>query len=182
MKRLSDYLDGADDELVELVPAGPSVPRLTRVRAERGTSLVLTWKDGKVTRVDLTGLVARHQLFADLSDPAVFAGVAMIENGHGVGWGDDLDLSAETLRSLAEAQAGWTGKDFTRWMERLKLSNATAADVLDVHINTIKRLKTADNLDRLTTVTAQAIEEHPHMLDAFFRPRAAGRPKRADNS
>ncbi len=181
MKRLSDYFDGSDDELVELAPVGPSVPRLARVRAERGSSLMLSWKDGKTTRVDLTGLIARHRLFAGLSDPAVFAGAVMIENGHGVAWGDDLDLSAETLRSMAEVQAGWTGEDFTRWMERLKLSNATAADVLDVHINTIKRLKVAHSVDRLTTVTAQAIEEHPHMLDAFFRPRAAGRPKQADN-
>ncbi|HLK82492.1 MAG TPA: hypothetical protein VKT99_13515 [Xanthobacteraceae bacterium] len=60
--------------------------------------------------LDLTGLIARGVHFAPLmDDPALFAKVAIIEDGLGVAWPIQtnwgrLGVSASTLRRIAEEQ------------------------------------------------------------------------------
>ena len=74
--------------------------------------------------LDMTGLIARSVHFAPLMDAKTFAKVAIVEEGLGVSWPVQtkwgrLDVSATTLRRIAEEQQPMTGADFAsggpRW-------------------------------------------------------------------
>ncbi|MCW5729982.1 MAG: DUF2442 domain-containing protein [Alphaproteobacteria bacterium] len=69
-----------------------------------GARLILTWNDGWRARVDLSDMIARHEILSPLGKPETFARAAIIGRGTGVGWPGEIDLSAQSLRALAEEQ------------------------------------------------------------------------------
>lgn len=81
--------------------------------------------------LDLTGLIARSVHSAPLMDDAkIFAKAKIVEEGLGASWPiqtkwDGLDVSATTLRRIAEEQQPMTGKDFAEWRMR---SNSSSRD------------------------------------------------------
>ena len=42
-------------------------------------------------------LIARRKVFKPLADAAIFAGVRIINDGRGVGWGGNADICADAL-------------------------------------------------------------------------------------
>jgi hypothetical protein len=87
------------------------MPKVTRVRAAGPRSLRVCFAGERREReLDLTGLMARSTHFAPLMDDGeAFAKARMAEGGLGVAWPirtkwGRLDLSAETLRRIADEQ------------------------------------------------------------------------------
>ncbi|MFQ5764902.1 MAG: DUF2442 domain-containing protein [Rhodospirillales bacterium] len=156
-------------------------PRIKAVRSgKQPYSLEVTWTNGRRTPVDMTGVVSRSEHFGALRDAEAFAAVRVVTHGWGIGWDCGLDYSAESLDRLAREQEPMTGDDFIAWQRNLELSNQEAADVLGVTLTTIKnyrRLKS--HLPTMVTIACSSLAEDRTAFFAHFRPRRAGRPRRA---
>jgi len=113
--------------------------RLTKVRPAHGRILHVRFAGDRLDReLDMTGLIARSAHFAPLMDDAeTFAKAAIVEDGLGVAWPVQtkwgrLDVSASTLRRIADEQQPMTGADFALWRTTLGLSLTEAAKLLGV--------------------------------------------------
>lgn len=142
--------------------------------------LRVTFKDGGTADVDLTGVVHRVKAFAPLRDPKRFRRVAVIPYGPGVGitWGDDLDYSAESLRTLADIQAPFAAETFRAWQQALGLSNRQAADVLGLSVETVNKYRAGATIPDVVALACRAVEHNPALASARFRPRRPGRPRK----
>src|SRR5437016_12589467 len=115
------------------------MPKLTKLAT--GPERVLRVRFAQERRghdLDLTGLIARSQHFAPLMhDFEIFSRAAIVDEGLGVAWPvttqwGRLDVSASTLRRIADEQKPMTGADFAAWREALGLSLTETAHVLGV--------------------------------------------------
>src|SRR5712691_12990872 len=104
------------DNVTRLIKARPVGGRMLRVRFAGHR---------RDYELDMTGLIARSAHFAPLMDDGeTFAKAAIVEDGLGVAWPvqtkwGPLDVSASTLRRIAEEQQPMTGADFARWRAAL---------------------------------------------------------------
>lgn len=141
--------------------------------------LRVTFKDGRRADVDLTGVLFSHKAFAPVRDPKSFRRVRVVHYGAGIGWSEDLDYSADSLAALADAQAPFATANFRRWQEAVRLSNREAADVLGLSIETIKKYRAGSRIPAVVALACRATQHDPALLAARFRPRRAGRPRKA---
>ncbi|MET0923136.1 MAG: helix-turn-helix domain-containing protein [Xanthobacteraceae bacterium] len=158
--------------------------RVTKVRPVGGRALRVRFAgDRRERQLDLTGLIARSVHFAPLMDDAeTFAKVAIVEGGLGVAWPVQtkwgrLDLSAATLRRIAEEQQPMTGADFARWRTSLGLSLTEAAKLLGVGRRTIMGYLKRDELPPVVAIACRALARDKHLLAAHYLPaRKVPRP------
>ncbi|MCF4130184.1 DUF2442 domain-containing protein [Methylobacterium sp. SyP6R] len=97
------------------------------VRAGRGRTLVVTWKNGAESPVDVSEHLGRFEVFRPLRDDTdAFRAATVGEWGWNAHWSDDMEISADTLWRLAlEQGAAW----LLSWRKSRtpKLSQAAAA-------------------------------------------------------
>lgn len=161
-----------------------TTPRIAHVKpvATAPLTLDVTWKSGARATVDLTGLIARTRGLAPLANPDVFAHPEVIAWGYAVAWSDDIDISCETLWTIAEEQRPWTADDFRAWMTELDLSIQTAADVLSRSTSQIKAYRAGRApVPSAVRIACRTLAREPKVLAAHYRPRRAGRPTRSAN-
>jgi hypothetical protein len=155
------------DELTRIAKVRPSADRVLRVRFIG---------DRREHLVDMTGLIARSKHFASLlDDPAAFSKVAIIEDGLGLGWPiqtkwGQLDVSASTVRRIAEEQAPMTGADFAKWRTELRLSLTEAAKLLGVGRRTVMGYLKKDELPPVVAIACRALARDKHLLAAHYMP------------
>lgn len=105
-------------------------PNIHAIRAERSHHVVVTWKGGAESVIDLSAYLRRYAAFAPLrSSSARFAKVAVGEWGWSAHWSDDMEISAETLWRLALEQGGAWLKE---WRVARRMTQAQAAKELGV--------------------------------------------------
>jgi len=163
---------------------GHDIPRLTKVRAAGGNVLRVRFAgERRERRVDLTGLLARSTHFAPLlDDTKAFVKVTIVEDGLGVAWPvgtkwGHLDLSASTLRRIAEEQQPMTGADFAKWREALDLSLTEAATLLGASRRTVMSYPRRRELPALVAIACRALARDKHLLAAHYLPaRKSTRP------
>ena len=61
-----------------------------------GTTLELTFQDGKVKRYDMSALFGKYTQLTALNDRALFVSGKLM-GPYGIVWNDDLDIEAETV-------------------------------------------------------------------------------------
>jgi hypothetical protein len=151
--------------------------RVTKVRPTGGRVLRARFVGSRRDRdIDLTGLLARSVHFAPLMDDAeTFAKVEIVEGGLGVAWPVQtkfgrLDVSASTLRRIADEQQPMTGADFARWRQSLGLSLAEAAKLLGVGRRTIMGYLKRDELPTVVVIACRALARDRHLLAAHYVP------------
>jgi len=111
---------------------------MPKVRAATPTNedhvLGITWGDGSRARVDLTEPVFRLKRFRPLRNSERFKDVSVSDWGWAIAWGDDLDMSSETLWRLAQEQsrAEMTPGRFRTWLKARGLTQAAAAELLGI--------------------------------------------------
>lgn len=72
------------------------------VRAGRGRTLVVTWKNGAESPVDVSEHLGRFEVFRPLRDDTdAFRAATVGEWGWNAHWSDDMEISADTLWRLA---------------------------------------------------------------------------------
>jgi hypothetical protein len=153
------------------------ITRITKVRPIGGHVLRVRFAgDQKDHKLDMTGLIARSAHFAPLMDDAEsFAKVVVVEDGLGVAWPIQtkwgrLDVSAATLRRIAEEQEPMTGADFAEWRVRLGLSLTEAAKLLGVGRRTIMGYLKKDELPHVVAIACRALARDKHILAAHYVP------------
>ncbi|HYA06755.1 MAG TPA: helix-turn-helix domain-containing protein [Xanthobacteraceae bacterium] len=160
------------------------IPIVTKLRPSAGRKLRVRFAgDRRAYELDLTGLFARSKHFLPLlEDSSTFRKVAIVDDGLGVAWPLDtkwgrLDLSASTLRRIAEEQSPMTGADFAAWRKHLRLSLSEAAELLGVGRRTIISYLKKDRLPPVVAIACRAIARDKSVLAAHFVParRAARR-------
>ena len=147
------------------------VSKVTKVRPANGRVLRVRFAgDRRERELDLTGLIARSKHFMPLLDDAeTFGKVRIVEGGLGVAWPVQtkwgrLDLSASTLRRIAEEQQPMTGADFAKWRRSLGLSLTEAAKLLGVGRRTITGYLKKDELPLVVAIA--------HLSDPTVRVQA----------
>jgi hypothetical protein len=160
-----------------VIGMGDDIARITKVRAiGDGMLRVRFVGDRRERDLDLTGLIARSAHFAPLADDSdAFAKVAIVENGLGVAWPvrtkwGALDLSASTLRRIADEQQPMSGADFARWRIELGLSLTEAATLLGVGRRTIMGYLKKDELPPIVAIACRALARDKHLLAAHYVP------------
>jgi len=151
--------------------------RLTKVRPAHGRILHVRFAGDRLDReLDMTGLIARSAHFAPLMDDAeTFAKAAIVEDGLGVAWPVQtkwgrLDVSASTLRRIADEQQPMTGADFALWRTTLGLSLTEAAKLLGVGRRTIMGYLKKDELPSVVAIACRALARDKHLLAAHYVP------------
>ncbi len=108
------------------------MPCLEAVSVERHAVLMVDWRDGGRSRVDLTGWLARpNPALNALSEPDVFARAAIGGHGGMVTWDageGDLAIDAYHLRLIADEQAPFAADDAVSWQVGTGGSDAEVAD------------------------------------------------------
>ncbi len=158
--------------------------RVTKVRPAGGRVLRVRFAgDRRDRELDLTGLIARSTHFMPLmADAETFAKAKIVEDGLGVAWPIQtkwgrLDVSAETLRRIAEEQQPMTGADFAKWRTTLGLSLTEAAGLLGVGRRTIIGYLRKDELPSVVAIACRALARDKHLLAAHYVPaRKIARP------
>ncbi len=105
-------------------------PNIRSVRADGGRCLVITWKGGAESIVDVSKLLADYAVFAPLRrDDDLFNRVIVGEWGWCARWSDDLEISSDTLWRLAVEQgSAW----LRAWRAAHNMTQAEAASALGV--------------------------------------------------
>lgn len=106
----------------------PEQPKIRAVRAGTGRCLIVTWRGGAESAVNVAPHLARYAIFAPLRPPAKgkdrgqarFRAVTVGECGWCVRWTEEMEIAADTLWRLAlEQGAAWlrewrTGRGMTQ--------------------------------------------------------------------
>jgi hypothetical protein len=113
-------------------PEGMSMPAPTirNICAGPGRELIVTWKGGAETVVDVGPHLETYAVFAPLRrDDEAFRAVRIGEWGWCAHWSDDMEIAADTLWRLALAQgADW----LRRWRAEHGMTQAETAAALGV--------------------------------------------------
>jgi len=160
------------------------ITRITKVRPAGGLVLRVRFAgDRRDRRLDMTGLIARSLHFAPLmGDANSFAKVSIVEDGLGLAWPvktkwGQLDVSASTLRRIADEQEPITGADFAKWRSELGLSLTEAAKLLGMGRRTIMGYLKKDELPPVIAIACRALARDKHVLAAHYVPaRKINRP------
>ena len=105
-------------------------PNIRAAYVDQGRRLLITWKGGAESVVDVSGHLAEYAVFKPLrQDDALFRTVAVGEWGWCVHWSDDMEISADTLwRLTLEQGAEW----LRAWRTARRMTQAEAARALGV--------------------------------------------------
>ncbi len=155
------------DRATRLTKARPIASRMLRVRFAG---------DRRDYELDMTGLIARSAHFTPLMEDAeTFTKAAIVEDGLGLAWPvhtkwGRLDVSASTLKRIAEEQQPMTGADFAKWRVALGLSLTEAAKLLGVGRRTIMGYLNKDKLPPVVAIACRAFARDKHLLAAHYVP------------
>ena len=105
-----------------------NTPNIRAVRAGKGRRLVVTWKGGAESLIDVVDHINGYAVFALLQkDSRLFRRVAVGEWGWCVRWSEEMEISADTLWRLAlEQGAAW----LRDWRTEHHMTQAEAARAL----------------------------------------------------
>lgn len=135
--------------------------------------LAITWGDGSRARVDLTEPIFRLKHLRPLRNREWFKKVSVSDWGWAISWGDDLDMSSETLRRLAQEQASaeMTPGRFRTWLKARGLTQAAAAELLGISKRTVAYYATgAQPITRTIALAMKGAE-----LELKMRAKAPGK-------
>jgi len=160
------------------------IPRIKSLKVSDGFSLDVTFKDGKKHHVNLRGWIATGgDILAALADADLFAQARIGDYGASVEWDEgDLAIDATHLMLLAQQQRPVTRTELAKWQATFGLSNNEAADLFRISLSSWNNYKAGGRVPEPTQMLMRAMERDPIVLQAFFRPRVSGRPKKVKRS
>jgi DNA-binding transcriptional regulator YiaG len=140
-----------------------SLPRIVAVAvgAEPWT-LRVRWDRGEESLIDVSGMIETFRVYAPLrQSPELFRRVRVGEYGTDVVWTDDIDMSADTLRRLAQEQSGatMTADEFRCWRERNGYTLDAAARALGISRRMVAYYEQGDRpIPRVVALATKALE------------------------
>ncbi len=106
-------------------------PSIRAVRADKGRRLIVTWKGGAESVVNVGRHLADYAVFAPLrSDDDLFANVEVGEWGWCARWSNEMEIASDTLHRLAlEQDSAW----LRAWRGGHGMTQSEAARALGVN-------------------------------------------------
>jgi len=83
----------------------PNIRAVRAVRPGHGRELMIVWKGGVESVVDVAAHLAAYAVYAPLRDDEAFAAVSVGEWGRSIHWSDDMEISSDTLWRLGLEQS-----------------------------------------------------------------------------
>ena len=160
------------------------LPRIKSVSVAGPAKLKVAWRNAaKADTIDLTGWIATGGgVLSALFDPQTFRQASVTNYGAAIDWNDaDLAIDAAHLKLIAEEQRPFSGSDAEKWQRRVEISNNEVADLLGISLSTWNDYKARKQalLPAAVAMICRAVLRDPLLMQAHFRPRFAGRPKKA---
>ena len=147
----------------EIVDSGIALPRMAAVEPLSPFTLRVKWTDGRRAGredlVDLRPVIYSYRIYKPLRDEALFATGRLADDGEAVAWdGDDLEMSADMIQSLAEQ--AMTPKDFSLFLTRNRLTQEAAAAVLGRSRRQIANYASVGPIPRIIALACYGFETH----------------------
>lgn len=162
------------------------MPRVQAVSVEGTGRLSVKWR-GRTRKdtVNLLGWIATgREILAPLMVPTIFAKASVGNYGAAIVWDDgDLAIDAQHLLLHADEQKKFDQRDAKRWQEQIGLSNSEVADLFRLSTSTWCAYKAGGaDIPVAIAMLCRAMLRDPVLMQAHYRPRTTGRPrKRAAN-
>jgi hypothetical protein len=107
--------------------------------------------------VDVSPAIFGYKTYRPLRNELLFSAGVIAEDGDAVSWGDDdLMMSADTIQSLA--QESWSPGEFTDFLNRMKLTQESAAAFLGRSRRQIATYATQGPIPRVVTLACYGFE------------------------
>ncbi len=91
---------------VDIIKAGETLPRIVACKPLEGRFLEIIWRDGVLSKVDLSSVLASRPFFEDvLSSDSLFRRCSVSEYGDCIEWADGSELSAVWIAHIATTQS-----------------------------------------------------------------------------
>jgi hypothetical protein len=161
---------------------GQTMPRISAVGAVGGSVIKVKWKHRASDRIDLSGWIATgDDILAPLREAEIFKSPRVSEYGASVAWGDDDDLRIDAvhLEQIAAEQRPFEARDAAAWQKAMALSNSEAADLLGISVSTWNAYKAGASIPSAIAMLCRAARRDPILMQAHYRPRRAGRPRKS---
>jgi hypothetical protein len=158
-----------------------ALPRVSTVGRVAPGVIHVKWKDRSSDRIDLSGWIATGgEILAPLRDADVFNNPRVAEYGSGIAWGndDDLRIDAVHLEQIAAEQRPFGAREAGAWQKSMQLSNGEAADLLGISPSTWNAYKAGAPIPDAIAMLCRAAQRVPILMQAHYRPRRAGRPRK----
>ncbi|HWP14274.1 MAG TPA: hypothetical protein VNM46_01475 [Xanthobacteraceae bacterium] len=159
-----------------------SMPRVATVGSSGAGVITVKWKDRTSDRVDLSGWIATGgDILAPLRDEEIFGSPRVSEYGASIAWGndDDLRIDATHLELIAAEQRPFGARAAAAWQKAMALSNNEVADLLGVSPSTWNAYKAGAPIPAVVAMLCRAAQRDPILMQAHYRPRRAGRPRKS---
>lgn len=153
--------------------------RIAAVKATAPYMVSIDWKPAGHDHVDLSGWIATGgPLLETLLTPSMFATAEVAEHGTSIAWAgdDDLRIDAVHLKTLADAQRPLDTQELVNWQSEVEISNREAADLMGVSLSTWNNYRAGMTVPTAVQMIIRAVKRDPIIMQAYFRPRRAGRP------
>ncbi|MBM3635719.1 MAG: DUF2442 domain-containing protein [Alphaproteobacteria bacterium] len=139
------------------------LPRLRSVRSAQCFPFIeVTWLNGEHGAIDLSGPISTFKFYEPLrNNSELFQTVRLGEFGTDIVWDGDLDMSADTLRRLADEQTGQTmsAEGFRSWRERNAHTLDTAAKALGLSRRMVAYYEQGEKpIPRVVALATRALE------------------------
>lgn len=158
------------------------MPRISTVGVIAPGVIKVKWKDRSSDRIDLSGWIATGgDVLAPLSHADVFKNPRVLEYGSNIAWGedDDLRIDAVHLEQIAAEQRPFGAREAIAWQKAMALSNSEAADLLGISPSTWNAYKAGASVPGAIAMLCRAARRDPILMQAHYRPRRAGRPRKS---
>jgi hypothetical protein len=152
------------NDIEDVIDTGIPLPRISNVRAAAPATLIVTWAEGRragqVDRIDIAPIINTYKIFRPLrKNQKLFKTAHLTDDGDVVTWaGDDLELSAEAIESVAEQIM--TPTEFVAFMKRNKLTEEAIASILDYSRRQIGYFKTTGPIPRVVALACKGYETY----------------------
>ncbi len=156
------------------------LPRIRSVSAEGPSTIHVRWRGNGDARIDLAGWIATGgDILAPLRSPELFGHAHVAGHGTAVAWDDDdLMIDAAHLEELALQQQPFDRAHLVQWQLDHSLSNQEAADFLHISLSTYNGYKAGNPIPAVIGMVCRMTGRDPLLLQAHFRPRRPGRPRK----
>jgi DNA-binding XRE family transcriptional regulator len=138
------------------------LPRIVSLTVmSQALSVSVTWNTGEQSNIDLSGPIHTFKLYEPLRHSAeLFASVRVGEHGADIVWTDEIDMSADMLRRLADEQTGFTmaPEAFRHWREKNAYTLDGAAHALGLSRRMIAYYEQGDKpIPRVVALATKAL-------------------------
>jgi hypothetical protein len=147
----------------EIIDSGIELPRMAAVEPLPPFTLRVVWAEGRRAGredfVDVRPIIYSYKIYKPLRDEGLFAIGHLVDDGDAVAWnGEDLEMSADMIQSLAEQ--AMTPRDFSVFLAKNRLTQEVAAAVLGRSRRQIANYAAVGPIPRIVALACYGFEAH----------------------